>query len=199
MVKILILKKELTGMQKIILGVVAAFLLPISAAFADVTSDMADGLSLDQVLSNAAADGTELSDAIAQIIAINPAMAEAAVVAAIAINPAQAATIVVAAVQAAPDQSAAITEAAIQAAPTQVSAIQQAAQVATIQAQIESTSGNVDAEATAAGNPNAAEPATPAAPATPAVPNAPSIPATPAFSATPAVPSSGSGGGGSPA
>ena len=186
-------------MRKIILGAVAAILLPISVAFADVSADMANGLSLDQILSNAKTDGVELSEVVSQIIAINPDMAEAAVVAAIVIDPAQAAAVVLAAIVAAPEQSSAITEAATQVAPTQAAAIQQAVQAATIQAQIEGSNGDVDAEATAAGNPNTADPATPADPASPAVPNAPGVPATPAFSATPAVPSSGSGGGGSPA
>jgi len=51
-------------MRKIIIGMVAGILMPMSFAHADVASDLSEGLSLDEVFKNATAEEITIDDAL---------------------------------------------------------------------------------------------------------------------------------------
>jgi len=125
-------------MRKIILGIMAGILMPISFAFANVESDLTEGLSLEEIFTNAIAEEVTIDDALILVKEWCQVQDSSELI---------------------PACNAEVQEAAVLAAIT-------------------------GAEATAAGNPNAA---------TPANPNGPGVPA------TPAIPNGGPGGGGSPA
>jgi hypothetical protein len=98
--------------RSLFLGVLASVMLPVLSAHADVTSDMAKGLTIDVVVSNALQEGISMEKMMADINAANPEMLEAAVEAAIAADPASAEAAVAAATKANPAKAQSIVNAA---------------------------------------------------------------------------------------
>lgn len=90
-------------MKKVTLGLVLGLAIASTSALADVASDLEAGLPLSQVIANAELEGINIEDAVAQIIAADPSLADAAITAAITANPSAAAAIVAAATAAGVD------------------------------------------------------------------------------------------------
>ncbi|QEQ95984.1 hypothetical protein [Neptunomonas concharum] len=131
-------------MRHLIIGVVAG-MFPLYSAFADIPSDIASGLSISEVVSNATADGQSVESIFQQVAAINPDTVALVVSAMVSANPDAADSIVAAAITAAPDKAQDITSAAISSGADADAVI-----TAAIGAGADPTSIT---EATAAGNP----------------------------------------------
>ena len=129
--------------RKTALAVSLAFLS--SAALADVASDVEAGLSVEQIIVNAKAEGLSPQDTINQIAQVHldlvssavsalaeatPEQAEVIVSAALLAAPSKVETIVIAALKAAPGHEEGILTAALMAEPTQSEVITQVAAAA---------------------------------------------------------------------
>jgi hypothetical protein len=81
-------------MRRIIIGLAAGLVLPLSIAHADVPGDLKAGLPLQTVLTNALKEKASIETALRQIIEAAPEQAYAAITAALQLSPDQAANIV---------------------------------------------------------------------------------------------------------
>ncbi|MCJ8297028.1 MAG: hypothetical protein HRU06_22150 [Oceanospirillaceae bacterium] len=174
-------------MRKALLIAAASILIPFSGAQASVSSDVSDGLSVEQIIANAQLENLSIEQILQQIAAVSPSLVPQAVAFAVQNNPAQTDAILLAAFTAAPEQAAAISDAAQKAGVPFTTVVAQGviAQVDPTAIQPASAAGgpNPNANANAQNNAN---------------PNAGNGPAT-AIAAAPITPpafSNGGGGGG---
>lgn len=151
-------------MRRFLTGVMVG-MLPLYSAFADITSDMSQGLPIADVVANATAEGSSYDAILQQIAAVNPDALSSAVFALVSANPSLADQVVAAAVAINADKAAEITSAAVSAGANADSVA-----LAAIQAGADPTAVT---EATAAGNPPATPPGLTIAPGQTGIPVTP--------------------------